>query len=238
MVEDRFPRQPTRDPLDWLPFLLQTTDPTFPTGGYAHSYGLEGAVELGLVHDVATLETFLQDEVLAALEGLELPFLRFAYEAQDVDEFLALDALYDASVLPAEARQASRQLGQRRLAILARIYDDKRLQSLQAQVQSQQTPGHQVIVNGLQAQVGGMPLSAALTAHAYQTLTTVLQASMKLIRIGQEGCQKLLTPLLQELPQVVETSCQIDRDDAGVTVPTLDLASCRHATAFSRLFIS
>jgi len=105
-------------------------------------------------------------------------------------------------------------------------------------VQAQQTPAHQVIVAGMQARVGQVPLEAALTAHAYQTVANVLQASMKLIRIGQEGCQRLLTPILPLLPAVVAVSHRLEREDAGVSLVTLDLASSRHATAFSRLFIS
>lgn len=224
--------------LSWLPFLLQTSDPTFPTGAYAHSYGLEGAVQLGHVQQPGDLGHFLKREVEAALLGLELPYLRFAHEANGLAELLELDDEFDASVFSAEARQASRQLGQRRLAVLAKLYDAPAFQAYADAVQAQQSPGHQVIAAGVQARLGQVPLEAALTAHAYQTYALVLQAAMKLIRIGQEGCQRLLTARLVALPELVRASLAIPREDAGASLASLDIASARHATAFARLFIS
>src|SRR5882672_5082613 len=67
----------------WLPHLLQTTDSIFPTGSYAHSFGLEELVNLGLVQDAPTLAEFLQRQVIPALEHLELPYLRFALNAAE-----------------------------------------------------------------------------------------------------------------------------------------------------------
>ena len=44
---------------DWLGGLIQTTDTLFPSGGYAHSYGLEEMVALGKVQSKGDLEEFL-----------------------------------------------------------------------------------------------------------------------------------------------------------------------------------
>src|SRR5882757_8652611 len=65
----------------WLPQLLQTTDSIFPTGSYAHSFGFEELAGLGLVHNAETLANFLRQQIVPALEHLELPYLRFAHEA-------------------------------------------------------------------------------------------------------------------------------------------------------------
>jgi urease accessory protein len=53
--------------LAWLPRLLQTTDSMFPTGAYAHSFGLEGAVQDGLVSDTASLDDFLTNQIVRAM---------------------------------------------------------------------------------------------------------------------------------------------------------------------------
>ena len=42
----------------WLPGLLQTNDAIFPSGSYAHSFGLEGLVELKLVTEFWTVKIF------------------------------------------------------------------------------------------------------------------------------------------------------------------------------------
>src|SRR5687767_15824740 len=43
----------------WLCGLLQTSDSFYPTGSYAHSFGLEGLVQEGVIRDRETLRTFL-----------------------------------------------------------------------------------------------------------------------------------------------------------------------------------
>src|SRR5437899_2607561 len=83
----------------WLPQLLQTSDSIFPSGSFAHSFGLEGCVQLGQVNDQATLKGFLRDQVVPALRNFELPFVRLAYRAaqdSDVARLLALDERYGA----------------------------------------------------------------------------------------------------------------------------------------------
>src|SRR5437870_3170446 len=61
------PRRATGIDSAWLVGLLQTTDSFFPTGSYAHSFGLEGFVQEGIVHDVATLREYLRHSMLPAL---------------------------------------------------------------------------------------------------------------------------------------------------------------------------
>ena len=45
--------------IEWLAPLMQTTDTLFPSGGYAHSYGLEELVALGKIGSSEALEEFL-----------------------------------------------------------------------------------------------------------------------------------------------------------------------------------
>ena len=43
----------------WLVGLLQAGDSFYPTGSYAHSFGLEALVQEGVVRDRATLRQFI-----------------------------------------------------------------------------------------------------------------------------------------------------------------------------------
>jgi urease accessory protein len=45
----------------------------FPTGAYAHSFGMEGAVQDGLINDEADFRAFIHDMIIPGLEKLELP---------------------------------------------------------------------------------------------------------------------------------------------------------------------
>ena len=69
------------DDFEWLGNLIQTTDTLFPSGGYAHSYGLEEMAALEKVKSKEDLEQFLLVQILPSLERLELPYLRYCAEA-------------------------------------------------------------------------------------------------------------------------------------------------------------
>ena len=102
----------------WLAALLQTVDSSFPTGAYAHSGGLETLAALGVVKDPHTLSVFLRERVVPMLGDYELPYLGFARaaaEAGNLAALLALDRELGAGKLPREAREASAQVGARRL---------------------------------------------------------------------------------------------------------------------------
>jgi urease accessory protein len=98
--------------------------------------------------------------------------------------------------------------------------------------------GHHLVVCGLQASAESMPLTAALTAYYYQSLAAICAAAMKLIRIGQEGCQRVLRAACTEAKVVVAASLNVGREDAGCFNPLLEIASMRHERADERLFIS
>ena len=97
---------------------------------------------------------------------------------------------------------------------------------------------HDVIVIGAQGARTDIPLEAVLTAVYYQALAALITASLKLIRIGQEACQDLLSKHLAEARAAIEAARDVPPDEMGWFSPTLDIASARHETAYTRLFIT
>lgn len=223
------------DGTGWLAFLLQTSDPLFPTGAYAHSLGLEEMARLGVVRDEATLLDFFRGQVIPALANFELPHLRFARDAAragDVQALCALDRELSAWKVAPELREASAQLGSRRLHALLQIDPCELLQRCEVELPWK----HHLVIYG--AQMRDAPLDAALTAYLYQSLSGFCVAALKLIRIGQEGCQRALRAALAFAPRAVADSLEISHGGAGWFNPLLDIASMRHEAANERLFIS
>ena len=231
-------RKAKDESLGWLPFLLQTSDALFPTGAYAHSLGFEESVRLGLVRDEGSLGRFLREQISPAQERQELPYLRFAFAAETLAERCALDAEISAWKLARESREASAQLGGRRLKALRTIADSAVLAEFDDAIRAGRAAGHHVIVCALQARVEGIPLEAALTTYFYQSLAAVCAAAMKLIRIGQDGCQRVLRTACAEAERVVAGSLGVARGEAGTFNPLLEIAAMRHERADERLFIS
>ncbi|MEI9894858.1 MAG: urease accessory UreF family protein [Chthoniobacter sp.] len=224
--------------LSWLPWLLQTSDALFPTGAYAHSLGFEESVRFGQVRDEASLLEFLQRQIIPAQRQQELPYLRFAFEAETVEELCRIDREISAWKLAREAREASAQLGGRRLKALGNISASAVLAGFDEAIRAGRAAGHHLVVCGLQAHVEGMPLAAALTTYFYQSLAAICAAAMKLIRIGQDGCQRVLRAAAAEAAGTVRASLDVARGDTGCFNPLLEIASMRHERAFERLFIS
>ena len=229
-------------PLDWLPLLLQTSDALFPTGSYAHSLGFEECVRLGLARDEHTLREFLSKHLLPSLASFELPYLRLARQAvlaEEWDVLASLDEEMGASKLARETREASIQLGVRRLKSLRTILpEDPRLARCEQAVQAKRMCGHHVVVCGVQAVALGLPLETALGVYGYQSLAATGSAALKLMRIGQDGVQRALRSAGAKVPQAVARSLTVAREDAGWFDPLLEIASMRHERAGERLFIS
>lgn len=229
----------TEESLHWLPFLLQTSDPLFPTGSYAHSLGLEEIVRIGVVKNEPGLLRFLRGQVIPVLEHLELPFLRFAREAAagaDIESLCDLDQELSAIKVSRELREASIQVGVRRLQILLKTAPSPAMERFEVARRAGKASGHHLVVYGIQGVC--MPLEAVLYAWFYQTLAGLCGASLKLIRIGQEGCQRILRDCLRDAPDCVRRSLSLAREDAGWFNPLLDIAAMRHENAGERLFIS
>jgi len=224
--------------LSWLPFLLQASDALFPTGAYAHSLGFEEAVRLGIVRDEATLKDFLWQQIIPAQENHELPYLRFAFEAATLTELCAVDWEIDAWKLAKETREASVQLGVRRLKALRVISAAPVLAEFESAIREERAIGHHLVVCAVQAKAGNAPLGAALAAYYYQSMAAICAASLKLIRIGQEGCQRALHSAIAEADTTIRHSLAVERGNAGWFNPLLEIASMRHERADERLFIS
>ena len=224
--------------LPWLPFLLQTADALFPTGAYAHSLGFEEIVRLGIVRDESSLLAFLRGQIIPALRQQELPYLRFAFEAADMNALCAIDREISAWKLARETREASAQLGVRRLKALRTIADGPLLVEFERMIAAGQARGHHLVVCALQSRIEGIPLKAGLVTYFYQSLAGICAAALKLIRIGQEGCQRSLRAAAAQAGASVRDSFSVARENAGWFNPALEIASMRHERAPERLFIS
>jgi urease accessory protein len=220
---------------EWLPWLLQVNDSQFPSGAYAHSMGLEELAQHGLVTNADDLETFLHRQIISSLLNFELPFLLQAHAAaskHDHETLRRLDEDLDAWKLAGELRQASRQLGSRRLSLVQKLNSDA---FVSAYVQSG-TPCHHLIACALETR--HLPVSAACCAFGLQTLSGYAISAMKLMRLGQERCQLIIRGSMTLLAGQLDGMISASPERIGWFNPLLEIASMRHARANERLFIS
>ncbi len=227
----------------WLCALLQAGDSYYPTGAYAHSYGLEGMVQLGVVEDRDTLRAFMIDSALPALRQVELPLAAHAWRAlepasPDWEAVAELCTLTHALKSAREPRFAAENIGRQRAELLSGLHGHP-LAKAYLERSSAGAWAHSTAVSAaLEGRVHGAPLVAVLSGLTYANLSGQIAASMKLIRIGQNAAQTLLTELLSKAPEVVAAATEVPVDEIGWFNPWLDIACARHETSDFRLFIS
>ena len=223
----------------WLARLLQVNDSAFPTGSYAHSYGFEQVVRFGLVHDAGTMAHYLEHHLWPMLIHFELPIVRFAREAAlngNESDLIALDACVDASKTARELREASRATGRQRLHALCDTGGTPVVHAYAQRVKEGHAQGHHSVVYGIG--LANLPLQALLTSWAFQSLSAVCLSAPKLLRIGQNAAQRVLTASLSKMEENVAQSITINREDLGWFDPLVEIASMQHEIAYERLFIS
>ena len=223
----------------WIASLLQLSDAFYPTGSYAHSFGLEGLVQDGFVRDRASLREFLLEQALPALAQTDLVVAAAAWtaagESFDLSALAELCALGSALRGAREPREASDAIGRQRLDLLANRPDASELvRALQARGGS--TPSS--VIAAIEARAIGAPVEAALSALIYSAAAGLLAAAVKLLRLGQNAVQSLLTEALALAPRLIASALAIPLAEAGAFTPWWDVAAARHERADFRLFIS
>jgi urease accessory protein len=232
----------------WVLGLLQAGDSFYPTGTYAHSFGLEGLVHEGVVGDRETLRRFLFLSVVPSLRQLDLPLAAHAWRAfgeaatdcgepgwARVSELAILSAALKTA---REARAASESIGRQRAELLATLRPHPLATEYLRRADAGNWPFSASISAALEGRVLGAPLPAVLAGVYYSAIASLLSAAMKLLRLGQNASQSLLTEAMAAAPAALAVAESVPLQDIGWFNPWLDIAAARHEAAPARMFIS
>jgi urease accessory protein len=225
----------------WICGSLQFSDSFYPTGSYAHSFGLEGLVQAEVVRDRETLRTFVFCSVVPALRNLELPLAAQAHRALEQRDWSLVGELCQlSSVLktPVEARRAAEAIGRQRADLVAALRPSDLTSEFMRRAAAEKWPFSPAVSAALEGNVAGAPVVAVLASIYYSSVASLLAAAMKLLRIGQNGCQTLLTEAMGQAALAIEAALALPIEEIGWFNPWLDIAAARHETAEARLFIS
>jgi urease accessory protein len=225
----------------WLCGLLQAGDSFYPTGSYAHSFGLEGLVQEGVIRDRATLREFLLRSTLPALHHVELPLAAHAWRAlgdADWAQVGELCVLSSALRTAREARVASENIGRQRAELAAALHRAPFAEEFVRRATAGHWPHSAAVSAALEGRVLGAPLAAVLAGVCYANVAALLAAAMKVLRLGQNASQSLLTEMLGRAPELIAAAEAVPFDEIGWFNPWLDIAAARHETADARMFIS
>ena len=172
-----------------------------------------------------------------------MPLAAHAYAALDSaapdwPRVAELNTLAHALKSPRELRTATDNIGRQRAELAARLHAHPLAADYLARADASAWPFSAAVSAALEGRVLGAPRDAVLAGITYSTLSATLAAAMKLLRLGQNSGQTLLTEMLGHAPELIATASTIPFADIGWFNPWLDIASARHETANSRMFIS
>ncbi len=225
----------------WLAGMLHVSDTFYPTGAYAHSFGLEGLVHEGVVQDRESLRRFLIEAVLPPLARTDLPIAGWAWDAAGEPPDIARlrDLCFLASALRGarESREAAEAIGRQRLELAAMLHGGvARLFATQAAVEGWPRPA--CVAAALEGRVLGAPRDAVMAGLIYAAAAGTVAAAVKLLRLGQNAVHTLLSEALAAAPRLIDDAYGVGPDEVGSFNPWWEIASARHERADFRLFIS
>ena len=216
---------------------LQLVDSFFTVGAFAYSDGLETAVAGARVRDAVSLGEWMEhflENVFAPCEGLALVKCMLALEAGDLDALRRIDEELTAIRPAAEVRSASAGIGKRLLSLYTAIYGTERFGRDGLMLPHGNAAATYAVVF---FQCGLGPREAAL-AFGYNRLAGIVSAGLRLISMGQQQGQLLLTKNLNRLPEVIERILQMKDEPLRSFNPLLDIDQMNHQYIYSRLFRS
>lgn len=215
--------------------LFQLVDSAFPVGAFAHSGGLEAAVQLGEVASADEVRAFVEASVQQCA-NLPCPFVKHVIASPTT--YMESDAIFDAMLRNDIANRASRAQGQALLATSADVWAGESLTQARGTLKSGKWVGHLPIAFGLVAWALRLDARTALDAYLFCHLRSLLSAAVRLGVTGSREAQRLQSDLSQRRDGWLETALSLEIDDAAQTAPMLELLQAQHARLYSRLFVS
>ena len=242
--------------------LLLLSDSALPLGSFAFSSGLESylahhKVSPPSASQLPLFNTFLRLS-LSALASTALPYVLAGYRTPE--EIETLDNDFDASTPCTVARRASIAQGRALLAVWDRSFKARyrsshgalngaegrqaamdALTAFSAALRtSPHANAHYAPLWGLVTRILAVPLRESVYLFLFSHARTVMSAAVRASVMGPYQAQALLASaeLQERIRGLVDEGWERRVEDAGQSVPVMDLWVGRHEKLYSRIFNS
>jgi urease accessory protein len=203
--------------------LLHLGDSVLPIGGTSHSFGVETLAEEGIL-TATHVEGFMRC-YLEEAGTMEAVFVRRAYCHNNLP--ILSDEL-SARKLARESREASLKLGRRFAGLVNDMVDFPMLP----------TNLHYCVAFGAAGSALSIPADAVVLAYLNQSVTGLVSACQRLMALGQGAAARILWNLKPAMEHASFSKDAKGSKEARCFNPFLELASMRHGSIETRLFIS
>jgi urease accessory protein len=220
--------------------LMSWMSPAWPVGAFAHSSGLEWAVEDGLVTDRRSAEAWIADSLDHGAARTDAALFAFAHRATERGDAPALLEI-------AELATALQTTAERRLESVAQGAAFRRIARSAAAAPQlawldplpDEDLAYPVAVGCLTA-AHAAPRSLALTAYLHGTVGNLASAAQRLVPLGQTDGQLVIAALRDRVEALATWAAGLDEEDPlsvlGAAAFVSEIASMAHETQYTRLF--
>jgi urease accessory protein len=213
---------------DWI--VWQLLDSAFPTGGFAHSGGLEAAWRAGLVTDENSLIEYVAAQLCQWANG-PAPLVRMA--AQNPGLLIEADRRCDLLLNHPVSNRASRAQGRALIASARRIYPLKEIEELAANAPSHLAPAFGAVCHGL-----SVSPNRAEGLFLFIQLRGAISAAVRLGILGPMAGQAIQYHLSRRADDMAAVAMTVDPDQIAQTAPLAELFAGSQDRLYSRLFQS
>ena len=220
-----------------LMMLMQLASPALPVGGFSYSEGLEAAVEHGLVHDEASAQTWLIDQLLLVQARSDLAVLAQAMAAWAQPDVPRLQQLNDWLLQTRETHEMRLQTEQMGRSVVDWLGNQAQADAARLSICAALPPTWPVAF-ALALHTPQAPVRDGLLASAFGWAENMVQAALKSVPLGQRSGQRILAALSAAIPEAVAHAMGLSDDARQAFAPRLAILSARHETQYSRLFRS
>ena len=210
----------------------QLIDSAFPAGGFAHSGGLEAAVQHGYVTGSAEVTAFARQS-LAQCGRSALPLATASHRSPQ--EIAELDEICDVFLSNPVANRASRTQGHALLTSVSRAFPDVRLTAGGGRIDGAR---HYAPLFGALFNMLDVGLIDTQRALLFIAARSVGAAAVRLGLIGAYEAQTIQADLAPHIDAVIHECGALAPHDISQTAPLIDLFQSTHDRLYSRLFQS
>ena len=220
--------------------LLQLVSPALPVGAYSYSEGLETLVQTGAIANCTALEHWLTQELRQGAIRLETAVVARVYTAAIQQDFATLhywNQWLSAFRETEEMRQQSWQMGRSLVRLLQSLQPSPQT-SVQTLITACGDPCNFAVAFGIAAAAWQIDRASTCLGYLHSWTANLVNASVRLIPLGQTQGQQLLLSLYPQIEQTATEILELPEEDFGSCSWGLAIASMTHETLYSRLFRS